>query len=85
MIVHELAHELLHRGENRPASKTVHETEAVAFVVSQVVGLNAGARDYIQLYDGNTKTLAASLDRIQKTAADIIAALHASEEQAHAA
>ncbi|QDV90919.1 hypothetical protein RAS2_20040 [Phycisphaerae bacterium RAS2] len=90
VIVHELAHELLHRGENRPASKTVRETEAeaVAFVVSQSIGLNAGAaaRDYIQLYDGQTETLAASLDRIQKTAAEIIAALHdAPDEQANAA
>ncbi len=89
VIVHELAHELLHRGEDRPASKTVRETEAeaVAFVVSQAVGLDAGtaARDYIQLYDGKTDTLAASLDRIQRVAADIIAALHAPEEQAHAA
>ncbi|OWY73119.1 hypothetical protein B7486_01870 [cyanobacterium TDX16] len=89
VIVHELAHELLHRGEDRPASKTVRETEAeaVAFVVAQAVGLDAGAaaRDYIQLYDGKTDTLAASLDRIQKTAADIIAALHAPDEQAHAA
>lgn len=89
VIVHELAHELLHRGEDRPASKTVRETEAeaVAFVIAQAVGLDAGAaaRDYIQLYDGKTDTLAASLDRIQKTAADIIAALHAPEEQAHAA
>jgi len=89
VIVHELAHELLHRGEDRPASKTVRETEAeaVAFVVAQAVGLDAGAaaRDYIQLYDGKTDTLSASLDRIQRTAADIIAALHAPEEQAHAA
>jgi len=59
----------------------------VAFVVAQAVGLDAGAaaRDYIQFYDGKTDTLAASLDRIQKTAADIIAALSAPEEQAHAA
>ena len=89
VIAHELAHELLHRGSDRPNSKTVRETEAeaVAFVVAQAVGLDAGAaaRDYIQLYDGKTDTLAASLDRIQKTAADIIAALDAPEEQAHAA
>lgn len=89
VIVHELAHELLHRGENRPASKTVRETEAeaVAFVVSQSIGLETGsaASDYIQLYDGKTETLAQSLDRIQHVAAEIIAALHAPNEQAHAA
>lgn len=78
-----------YRGDDRPARKTVPETEAeaVASVVARAAGLDAGAaaRDYIQLYDGKTDTLAASLDRIQKTAADIIAALHAPDEQAHAA
>lgn len=80
VIAHELAHELLHRGEDRPASKTVRETEAeaVAFVVCQAIGLETGtaASDYIQLFDGKAETLAASLDRIQRTAAEIIAALH---------
>lgn len=90
VIVHELAHERLHRGDQRPASKTVRETEAeaVAFVVSQAIGLRTGtaASDYIQLYDGTTETLAASLDRIQRTAAEIIAALHAAhDEQTRAA
>ena len=89
VLVHELAHELLHRGDDRPASKTVRETEAeaVAFVVSQAIGLETGtaASDYIQLFDGKAETLAHSLDRIQKTAADIIAAIHAPVEHAHAA
>jgi len=29
-MVHELAHELLHRGEDRPKSKAIGETEAEA-------------------------------------------------------
>ena len=89
VIAHELAHELLHRGDQRPTSKTVRETEAeaVAFVVCQAIGLQTGtaASDYIQLYDGKTETLAASLDRIQHTAAEIIAALQCPNEQAVAA
>ena len=89
VIVHELAHELLHRGDQRPTSKTVRETEAeaVAFVVCQAIGLETGsaASDYIQLYDGKTETLAASLDRIQHVAADIIAAIQCPNEQAIAA
>ena len=89
VIVHELAHELLHRGDQRPTSKTVRETEAeaVAFVVCQAIGLETGsaASDYIQLYDGKTETLAASLDRIQHVAADIIAAIQCPNEQAVAA
>jgi len=88
VTVHELAHEMLHRGADRPASKTVRETEAeaVAFVVCQAIGLNTGtaASDYIQLYEGSTETLAASLDRIQKTAARIIEGMH-SRQVAHEA
>jgi len=77
VLAHELAHEMLHsRDYRREASKTVKETEAeaVAFVVSQSIGLETGtaAADYIQLYDGDADTLADSLDRIQKTAAEII-------------
>ena len=85
VIVDELAHELLHRGDQRPASKTVRETEAeaVSFVVCQAIGLETGsaASDYIQLYDGKVETLAASLDRIQHTASDVIKALRSSVEQ----
>jgi len=71
-----VAHELLHQGDGRPGSRTVRETEAeaVAFVVCEAVGLqaNGAAADYIQLYQGDSKTLAASLERIQRTAAGII-------------
>jgi len=86
VTVHELAHELLHRGEDRPTGKTVRETEAeaVAFVVCQAIGLETGsaASDYIQIYDGKPETLAASLGRIQQVAAEIIAALQCPNEQA---
>ncbi|HMO84760.1 MAG TPA: ArdC-like ssDNA-binding domain-containing protein [Lacipirellulaceae bacterium] len=80
VLVHELAHELLHRKDRRAAAtKTQRETEAeaVAFVVSKAVGLDCGshASDYIQLYQGDAKLLSASLDLIQKTAADILADL----------
>lgn len=90
VIVHELAHELLHRGADRQdISRTVRETEAeaVAFVVCQAIGLETGtaASDYIQLYDGKTETLAASLHRIQHVAAEIIAAIQCPNEQAIAA
>ena len=82
VLTHELAHEMLHKGERR-SSKTVRETEAeaVAFVVCQAIGLETGsaAADYIQLYDGDQATLADSLDAIQKAAAEIIAAI--SDEQ----
>lgn len=80
VLVHELAHEVLHHGPDADrGTKTVRETEAeaVAFVVTHAVGLQNGtsSTDYIQLYNGDKKTLAASLDRIQKTAAGILAAI----------
>ena len=44
--------------------------------MSQAIGLEASthAADYIQLYAGDKATLAASLELIQKTAAEITAA-----------
>lgn len=80
VLTHELAHELLHRGDRRKeTSKTVRETEAeaVAFVVGRAIGLETGtaAADYIRLYNGDMNTLAASLDLIQQTAAEILAAI----------
>lgn len=80
VLVHELAHEMLHHGEGaQRGSRTVRETEAeaVSFVVTRAVGLAGtdAAIDYIQLYQGDVDTLATSLDRIQKTAAVILEAI----------
>ena len=79
-LVHETAHELLHKAERRTATtKTVRETEAeaVAFVVGKAIGLVTGSAsaDYINLYHGNASLLAESLEVIQQTAASILAAL----------
>lgn len=79
-LAHELAHELLHFGDDAVrGSQTVRETEAeaVAFVVSQAIGLdtNTAASDYIQLYAGDKDTLSQSLDRIQQTASKILTAI----------
>jgi hypothetical protein len=79
-LVHELAHEMLHKAERRTATtKTVRETEAeaIAFVVSQTIGLDAGhaSADYIHLYHGNAALLAESLEVIQRTSALILSAI----------
>ena len=79
-LVHEAAHEMLHKAERRTATtKTVRETEAeaVAFVIGKAVGLVTGnaSADYIQLYHGNASLLAESLEVIQQTASVILAAL----------
>jgi hypothetical protein len=52
MLTHEIAHEMLHRGERRSlTTKQVRETEAeaVAFVVCQAIGLETGttSADYV--------------------------------------
>jgi antirestriction protein ArdC len=79
-LVHELAHEMLHRDQRRSkTTKRVRETEAeaVAFVVCSGVGLDTGtaAQDYIQLYDGDANLLRESLEHIQQTAARILSAI----------
>ncbi len=80
VLAHELAHEMLHKGTRRKeTSKQVRETEAeaVAFVVCRAVGLdtNTASSDYVQLYAGDRETLAESLEYVQQTAAEIIAAI----------
>ncbi len=79
-LVHELAHEMLHKAERRTATtKTVRETEAeaIAFVVSQTIGLDTGraSADYIHLYHGNAALLAESLEVIQRASALILSAI----------
>ncbi|MGA8087452.1 MAG: ArdC family protein [Terracidiphilus sp.] len=85
-LVHELAHEMLHKADRRTATtKTVRETEAeaVAFVVGKTIGLETGraSASYIQLYHGNASLLTESLEVIQKTSAVILTAIesHAAE------
>ena len=79
-LVHEVAHELLHKTDRRTkTTATVRETEAeaVAFIVGQAVGLEMGnaSSDYIQMYAGNAALLAESLEVIQRTASTILQAI----------
>jgi hypothetical protein len=83
-LVHETAHELLHKAERRTfTTATVRETEAeaVAFIVGQAIGLEIGnaSSDYIQMYNGNATLLAESLEVIQRTSAVILAAIRIDE------
>jgi hypothetical protein len=83
-LVHETAHELLHKAERRTmTTATVRETEAeaVAFIVGKSVGLEMGtaSSDYIQMYAGNAALLAESLEVVQRTSAVILAAIQAEE------
>lgn len=85
-LVHEVAHEMLHRAERRTmTTKTVRETEAesIAFIVSRAVGLNTGSAsaDYISLYHGNAEMLTESLTVIQQASSTILAALFVEEQE----
>lgn len=76
VLVHELAHEMLHQGKKESFPPVVRETqaEAVAFVVCRGVGLETitAAADYIKLYNGDKKTLTESLSVVQETSAQIL-------------
>jgi len=76
-LAHEIAHEMLHRGDRRTlTTKQVRETEAeaVAFVVCQSIGLDTGSSsaDYIQIWHGDANLLRESLEAVQQTAAVIL-------------
>lgn len=79
VLVHELAHELLHRDGDRPETRRVRELEAesVAFAVTHGVGLSPGtaASDYIQLYGGDKVALLKSLERVRTAATTILSAI----------
>jgi antirestriction protein ArdC len=82
-LLHELAHEMLHKAERRTTTtKVVRETEAeaIAFVIGKAIGLEVGtaSADYIALYHGNASLLIESLEVIQQTSAVILAALESS-------
>jgi hypothetical protein len=89
-LVHEIAHEMLHRGDRHTlTTKQARETEAeaVAFVVCQSVGLQNGtaSQDYIQLWHGDANLLRESLEAVQQTAAVILGGIaHANNGNLHA-
>ena len=76
-LVHELAHERLHRTERRAETdKLIRETEAeaVAFAVCQHIGIESksSSSDYIRLYGGSAETLQQSLEHIRCCTAEIL-------------
>ena len=76
-LIHEYAHALLHFDcdeEPERASREV-EAEAVAYIVSRHCGLDAdNAAFYLAAWDGEaSETVRDRLDRISKTAAELIA------------
>jgi hypothetical protein len=80
VLIHELAHELLHKKDRKLSGgrdRRELEAEAVAFVVGHAIGLEMGtaSADYIKLYNGNAEALTESLESISGAARVILAAL----------
>jgi antirestriction protein ArdC len=78
-LAHELAHELLHRGDRRAnTTKKIRETEAeaTAFVVCSGIGLETGsaASDYIHLWNGDVEVLTESLGYVREAASQMLEA-----------
>jgi hypothetical protein len=78
-LAHEIAHELMHRGDRRTATtKRPRETEAeaVAYLVANATGPQAtsASADYLTLWNGDAALLGQSLEIIQRTAVQIITA-----------
>lgn len=84
-LAHELAHETLHQNVKGPFTRSMAELEAesVAYVVCTHFGLDVEVRSsrYIALWDGDSKSLRSSLERIAKTARALIDDLAALEDR----
>lgn len=80
VLTHELAHSRLHFSPRRAeTTKCIRETEAeaVAFVVSQAIGLetNSASWDYVKMYNGDQDTLSQSLGHIQQVSTEILSGI----------
>jgi hypothetical protein len=83
VILHELSHELLHRGDAR---KTVSrrqrelEAEATAYVVMHHFGIDHIASNYLATYDVDGEQLRESLGTISKGAKRLIAVIEGNQQ-----
>ncbi len=78
-LIHEVAHELMHRGEDR-AEYTREDKELEAEAVAFVVGMHFRLSDlaspnYLALWCADEKKILARMDRIRNTATEIIRAV----------
>ena len=77
-LIHEIAHELMHKNGDGPGSPALRELEAesVAYVVAKHFGIgNLNSPNYAALWGGDAATILGHLDRIRETASQIIAAV----------
>jgi len=74
-LIHEIAHELMHRGDDCPGNQAIRElqAEATAFVVAKHFGLQGlNSSNYLALFNVNSADLFQYIVDIQKTASTII-------------
>jgi len=74
-LIHEIAHELMHRDENRIIDSSLRELEAesVSYVVSKYFGLNiTSSPNYCALQGVDSEMIMGHLERIRKTSIEII-------------
>jgi hypothetical protein len=77
-LIHEIAHELMHRDSTRPDDADIRELEAesVAFVVGKHFGLESiGSPNYVALRGVTSRNILSHMDRISQISAEIITAI----------
>jgi hypothetical protein len=77
-LIHEIAHEMMHRGADRPMDGIIRELEAesVAYVVGRYFGLDdLASPNYVALHGVTSDLIMKHLDRISHTSATIIQAI----------
>lgn len=77
VLVHEISHELMHKGKDNRQTKEIKElqAEAVAYVVCRHFGLeNLNSPNYLALFNLKSDEIYANMERIRDTAHKIITA-----------
>ena len=73
VIIHELAHELLHQKERKVTTKQAEtEAEAVSYVVASYFGLETASANYLALWEVPEEEIIGSFQHIHKVAVNII-------------
>lgn len=81
-LIHELAHELMHKRPDAPQAQSIREleAEAVAYVVSRHFGLeSSGSPNYVALHGATSTMILDHLERVRQTATEIIQSVEACE------
>jgi hypothetical protein len=74
-LIHEIAHEIMHKDEEEPCSRALRELEAesVSHVVARYFGIqDLNSPNYTALWGGDAETILKHLDRIRETASEVI-------------